>query len=224
MIRATFSAKANQLSLGLPESWQELSQRELAMAFRCMDRHPEPSQAQLAVLLHLTGMEISYREVQHWRCKVRTVCEGKDTTVSFLIEVETMAWMIEQLEWLQRPGIVPVRLHELISEGWNRVTALNADLHGVKFSTYLIAENCYQGVLMSRSDEAVQQLASVLYPGMKRKLESWEQLMVIHWWAQVKGMFGDLFPHFFKPAGAADGSEAPDMRTIMDNQIRALTG
>ena len=48
--------------------------------------------------------------------------------------------------------------------------------------------------------------------------------MVIHWWAQVKGMFGDLFPHFFKTAGAADGSEAPDMRTIMDNQIRALTG
>jgi hypothetical protein len=35
-------------------------------------------------------------------------------------------------------------------------------------------------------------------------------------------MLADLFPHFFKPGGAGDDS--PDMRAIMDNQIRALTG
>ena len=223
MIRATFSAKENKLSFGLPESWAELSQRELSMVFRTLERNPEPEQAKLAVLLHLTGMEISYREIGAWRCKVRALCEGKDSTVSFLIDHEKMAWMIEQLDWLMRPGIVPVRFHEMISQGWSRVTALPADMHGVKFSTYLIAENCFQGVMMSRTDEAVQQLAATLYPGMKRKLEKFEQLMVIQWWAQVKGMFADLFPHFFKPSGDAEGGDTPDMRAIMDNQIRALT-
>lgn len=223
MIRPTFSANENRLSFGLPQAWHELSQRELAMVFRAMERNPEPSQAKLAVLLHLTGMEISYREVANWRCKVRAVCEGKDTTLSFLLSREEMAWMIEQLDWLETPGIIPVRLQELTSKGWERVTALSADMHGVKFSTYLIAENCFQGVLMSRSDDAVQQLAATLYPGLERTLEAWEQLMVLQWWAQVKGMFADLFPHFFKPGGDGEG-DTPDMRTIMDNQIRALTG
>ena len=223
MIRATFSAKDNKMSFGLPESWGELSQRELAMVFRTLSRNPEPSQARLAVLLHLTGMEISYRETSSWRCKVRAVSEGRDTTVSFLIDRETMAWMIEQLDWLSSPGFVPVRLHELMDKHWHRYSALRADLHGVPFSTYLMAENCYQGVLMSRTDAAMQQLAGVLYPGLTRKPEEWEQLMVLQWWAQVKGMFGDLFPHFFKPGGADDG-DTPDMRAIMDNQIRALTG
>ncbi len=223
MIRPTFSANGDRLSFVLPKAWHELSQRELAMVFRSMERNPEPSQAKLAVLLHLTGLEISYREVSNWRCKVRVVREGQAATVSFLLSCEEMAWMIEQLDWLGTPGIVPVRLQELTSKGRERVTALTADLHGVKFSTYLIAENCYQGVLMSRSDEAVQQLATTLYPGLKRTLKAWEQLMVLQWWAQVKGMFADLFPHFFKPGGAEDG-DTPDMRTIMDNQIRALTG
>ena len=194
------------------------------MVFRSLERNPDPSQARLAVLLHLTGMEISYREVRGWRCKVRAVCEGKDTTLSFLVDREQMAWVIDELSWLQDPGLVPVRLQELVSKDWQRVTALPADLHGVRFSTYLIAENCYQGVLMSRTDEAVQQLATTLYPGLERSLEPWEQLMVLQWWAQVKGMLADLFPHFFKPAGDSNGGESPDMRTIMDNQIRALTG
>ena len=224
MIRPTFSADENRLSFGLPQAWHELSQRELAMVMRSMERNPEPSQAKLAVLLHLTGMEVSYREVQGWRCKVRAVCEGKDTTVSFRLNSEDAAWLIEQLDWMSTPGIVPVRLQELTSKGWERVTALPADMHGVKFSTYLVAENCYQGVLMSHADEAVQQLATTLYPGLERKLEPWEQLMVLQWWAQVKGMFADLFPHFFKPASGADEGDTPDMRTIMDNQIRALTG
>ena len=223
MIRPTFSANENKLSFSLPQAWHELSQRELAMVFRSMERNPEPSQAKLAVLLHLTGMEISYREIADWRCKARVICDGKDTTVSFRIDREKMAWVIEQLDWLETPGIVPVRLQELISKGWERVTAIPADLHGVQFSTYLVAENCYQGVLMSRSDAAVQQLATTLYPGLERNLEAWEQLMVLQWWAQVKGMLADLFPHFFKPGGADEG-ESPDMRAIMDNQIRALTG
>lgn len=224
MIRATFSAKENKLSFGLPESWQELSQRELAMVFRTLERNPEPEQAKLAVLLHLTGMEISYREIGAWRCKVRAHSEGQDSTISFLVDREKMAWMIEQLDWLTTPGIMPVRLHEVISHGWSRVTALPAEMHGVKFSTYLIAENCFQGVMISKTDEAVQQLAVTLYPGLKRKLDKWEQLMVIQWWAQVKGMFADLFPHFFKPSGDAVGGDTTDMRSVMDNQIRALTG
>ena len=37
----------------------------------------------------------------------------------------------------------------------------------------------------------------------------------------VKGMFADLFPHFFRPT---DGSAASSMMEVMNNQIRALTG
>lgn len=219
MIRAIFSADDNKLSFSLPQSWDELSQDELAMVFRSLQRNPSSEQARLAILLHLTGMSIICREATRWRCKVRAVCSGKDTTISFLIDREKMAWMIEQLEWVQRPGNIPVRLDEL-RHRWHSYSALNAAFHGVPFKTYLIGENCYQGVLMSRSMGAISQLAGVLYPGITRALEEWEQLMIIQWWAQLKEMFAQLFPVFFKPGGGTE----PDMRSIMDNQIRALTG
>lgn len=96
-------------------------------------------------------------------------------------------------------------------------------LHGVDFGTYLRCENLYQGVLQSQSDVALQSLAALLYPGLRKPLREWEQLMVLQWWSQIKEMFSGLFPHFFKPASGEDGGGV-DMADVMNSQIRALTG
>lgn len=213
MIRATFSAKDNKLNLTLPTCWGELSDDELCMVLRCKARNEEAWRQRLAVLLHLTGMKFIRRAGRHWVCSVPT---HEQKTRRFNLDPELMPSILENLQWLDEPGGHPVRPDRL-----RGVTALPATLHGVAFGTYLQCENCYQGILQSQSEDAVAHLASLLYPGMNGRLEMWEQLGVIQWWAQVKTMFSSQWPNFFKPG---DGGSAAVMVDVMNNQIRALTG
>lgn len=213
MTRATFSAKDNKLNLTLPTCWGELSQDELCMVLRCKARNEEAWRQRLAVLLHLTGMKFIRRAGRHWVCSVPT---HEQKTQRFNLDPELLPSILDNLQWLDEPGGHPVRPDRL-----RGVTALPATLHGVAFGTYLQCENCYQGILQSRSEDAVAHLASLLYPGMKGRMEMWEQLGVIQWWAQVKTMFSAQWPNFFKPG---DGGSAAVMVDVMNNQIRALTG
>lgn len=213
MTRATFSVEQQRLRLTVPTGWGELSQDELRMALRCKARNEEPWRQRLAVLLHLTGMKIIRREGSHWVCSVPT---AEQKSQRFNLDPELLPSMLESLQWLDEPGGHPVRPDRL-----RGVTALPATLHDVAFGTYLQCENCYQGILQSQSEEAVANLASLLYPGLKGRLEMWEQLGVIQWWAQVKTLFSQQWPNFFKPG---DGGSAAAMVEVMNNQIRALTG
>lgn len=214
MIRATFSDERNAINFNLPKGWNELSQNELCMVMRCKARQEEPHQAKFAVLLHLTGLKVLRREGEMWVCSVPT---GENNPKRFLLDPELLPGLLEGLNWMDDPGAVPVRSHTL-----HGVEALPVRLHGVAFTNYLQCENCYQGILQSQKQEAVQHLATLLYPGLQKTLAVWEQLLVIQWWAQLKAMFAALFPHLFKPSGATVGT--PDMMEVMNNQIRALTG
>lgn len=214
MTRATFSDERNTINFDLPKGWHELNQSELAMVMRCKARQEEPHQAKFAVLLHLTGLKVLRREDANWVC---TVPIGEKKPKRFLLDPELLPGLLEGLNWMDDPGEVPVRLDTL-----HGAEAIPVRLHGVPFTNYLQCENCYQGILQSQKEEAVQHLATLLYPGLHNKLAVWEQLLVIQWWAQLKSMFAALFPHFFKPSGEAGG--APDMMEVMNNQIRALTG
>lgn len=214
MIRATFSDERNAINFNLPKGWDELSQNELCMVMRCKARQEEPHQAKFAVLLHLTGLKVLRREGEMWVCSVPT---GENNSKRFLLDPELLPGLLEGLNWMDDPGTVPVRLDTL-----HGVEALPVKLHGVPFTNYLQCENCYQGILQSQKEEAVQHLATLLYSGLQKTLAVWEQLLVIQWWAQLKAMFAALFPHLFKPSGATVGT--PDMMEVMNNQIRALTG
>lgn len=214
MIRATFSDERNAINFNLPKGWDELSQNEFCMVMRCKARQEEPHQAKFAVLLHLTGLKVLRREGEMWVCSVPT---GENNPKRFLLDPELLPGLLEGLNWMDDPGAVPVRPHTL-----HGVEALPVKLHGVPFTNYLQCENCYQGILQSQKQEAVQHLATLLYPRLQKTLAVWEQLLVIQWWAQLKAMFAALFPHLFKPSGATVGT--PDMMEVMNNQIRALTG
>ena len=213
MTRATFSAERNAINFDLPKGWGDLSQSELAMVMRCKARQDEPRQAKLAVLLNLTGLRALRREQGQWMCMVPV---GRKKPHRFLLDPELLPGLLDGLSWMDDPGNVPVRLDALHGVG-----ALPVKLHGVSFTNYLQAENCYQGILQSQKEEAVRHLATLLYPGLRKKIAVWEQLMVIQWWAQLKSMLGVLFPDFFKPS---EDAGAVDMTVVMNNQIRALTG
>lgn len=214
MTRVTFSAERNSLNFDLPKGWDELSQKELVMVMRCKARQDEPHLAKFAVLLHLTGLKVLRREGKMWKCSVPT---GEKKPKRFLLDSELLPGLLDGLNWMDNPGAEPVRPDTL-----HGAEGLPMKLHGVTFTNYLQCENCYQGILQSQKEDAVQHLASLLYPGLHKKLAAWEQMLVIQWWAQVKTMFAGLFPHFFKPSGEV--GDTPNMMEVMNNQIRALTG
>ena len=183
------------------------------MVFRCKVRNEDPWQQKLATLMHLTGLVIVRQEGQRWLCRVPT----EQGLLHFRLDPEILPSVLERLNWLDNPGNVPVRPERL-----HGAAALETCLHGVAYGTYLQCENCYQGVLQSHSEAAVDHLARLLYPGMQGQLAPWEQLAVIQWWTQLKAMFGSLFSYLFK---IRDTDASPvDMADAMNNQIRALTG
>lgn len=212
-MRASFGAERNVLNFSLPRSWGELNEQELSMVFRCKVRNEDPWQQKLAVLMHLTGLVVERREGESCRCCVPTN-EGR---LHFSLDAELLSSLLEGLTWLDDPGNVPARPHRL-----HGVQALQPQLHGVPFGTYLQCENCYQGVLSNQSEDAVAHLARLLYPGLQGRLAMWEQLAVIQWWAQLKAMFAALFGFLFKPCNA--DATTVDPSVAMNNQIRALTG
>lgn len=215
--RVSFSDKNNTLNFTLPKNWGELSERELRMVLRSRSRWLDGYVSKLAVFMHFTGLEILYKYDKVWVCRAPVEHNDKVEKYGFNLDPAVVDSMLDSLNWLDDPGVMPVRLDKLHGK-----EALPAKFHGVPFGTYLQCENLYQGIMQSQKPEAVESLLKLLYPGLKKgKIEEWMQLMIIQWWAQLKNMFSALFPNFFKPAGDTVGT--PNMVEIMNNQIRALT-
>jgi hypothetical protein len=215
MWKVSYSTERKSLDFSLPTCWADLNDDDLALVFRCKARRVAPHEVKLSALMGLTGLRVLHREGNQWQCSVRVV--GKRERLHFSLNAVLFDGLLDSLNWLDEPGDSPVRCETL-----HGTVALPAKMHGVDFGTYLQCENCYQGILQSQNEAAVVHLCTLLYPGSRGKFSMWEQLMVIQWWTQVKGMFAQQMPHFFRRCDGESGGV--DMMAVMNTQIRALTG
>ena len=100
------------------------------------------------------------------------------------------------------------------------------------FSTFISADNYYQGFLHTKNDALLKDLATLLYPKVKsRHLTTPLLLNAFYWFSSQKHYFARLFPHFLQPMSSSSedllGYAPPIgevLRTAMNAQIRALTG
>lgn len=141
----------------------------------------------------------------------------------FEVKPLAIAELVDEIRWLAELPKVPVRISSL-----RRKPALTADFQGVPFETFIICDNLYQGYLQIQQDAMLDELAAVLYPGLK-KVSQQERVSVFYWFASLKEYFSHRFSDFFQPVAGADGNllGAPNMGAMlqeaMDAQIRALT-
>ena len=113
-----------------------------------------------------------------------------------------------------------------------RATAIEADFHGVPFSTFISADNYYLGFLHNKNEALLKELATLLYPKVKKsQLTTPLLLNAFYWFSSQKHCFARLFPHFLQPMSSSSedllGYAPPIgevLRTAMNAQIRALTG
>ena len=215
--RTRVSFSDNTVHVTLPKAWTEFTQDELRDVYRLCASHQGQVNLMFAVFRYLTGLRIE--RCQEERYQIRFMVDGKPRRL--WISPDKLLEYLEPLEFIKHPGADPVRIAWLKTP---KVKAVDASLHGVKFSDYLQLENLYQGYISSRNPEALKSISENLYPGYDRQrgLEPFEVFNLIQWAVQIKANFARQFRNFFRPV--AGEVETPEMLEVMNNQIRALTG
>ncbi len=204
----------NILNINIPTSWEELSQDQLKKVYLYMSVYDSHTY-KVAIFLMLSGIKILENIDEYsYLCKIR---DSKGTKFKFVLRNESVASLIDVVDWLDDPGCYPVRIETI-----RKHKACNHMLHGVRFYDYIACENYYQGFLEDQSPEPIIKMANILYGANFTELRKDEFISIIAWFSAVKNLFSNHFSNFFKKT---DGSaNAYDMEQIMNAQIRALTG
>ena len=210
-------------SISLPQSWAELSDRQLLFFFRQVARDLPLEEVLTICLCKWAHLSVLCRDGSH-----RVLVRQRETKREVWLADWQLAYACRQLDFLSSFAPMPVRLSEL-----HGAAAVAADLQGVAFEDYLAMENFYQGFLHTQNLDCLADMAHLLYPLLSHRftLSKAELLSVFYWCASVKLYFTKLFPNFFSavPEGNGNLLGTPStaigktLRQAMNAQIRALT-
>lgn len=99
---------------------------------------------------------------------------------------------ITAIDYLKSFPPYPIRIRTI-----GKVRPMEADFQGVPFSTFISADNYYQGFLHTKNETLLSHLATLLYPKVKKsKLSTPLLLNTFYWFSSQKHYFAQLFPHF----------------------------
>ena len=210
-------------NLSVPTNWQSLSDSQLQYFFTQLS-HDLPMEEILTLCLF------------KW-ADLRVLCKTHDG--SYLVKqrqapkqeatltIRQVQAGTASLDFLRQFALLPVRITKI-----GRAKAVEADFQGVPFSTFISADNYYQGFLHTKNDALLKDLATLLFPKVKKsKLSTPLLLNTFYWFSSLKHYFARLFPHFLQPMPTDEqnllGYTPPIgeiLRQSMNAQIRALTG
>lgn len=203
------------LELTLPRSWDELDDRRLryAYALKHAGLHT-PGELRALCLLRFAGLHPAPGRAPDG---CRLVRQGRRV---YCVPVRLLAVAADGLSFLDGVPDVPVRLSV-----WKGHKAASPMLYEVDFGTYLQLENYWQSFLVSHDEGAVDRMSVLLYDGLapQEAADGLLRYAVACWFAALKEVFSDKFPHLFRHAGGAD-AQPPDMAAVMNAELRALTG
>ena len=178
-------------NLSLPKDWQSLSDSQLQYFFTQLS-HDLPMEEILTLCLF------------KW-ADLRVLCKTHDG--SYLVKrrhkqkqeatltIRQVQVATASLDFLRQFAPLPVRISKI-----RRATAIEADFQRVPFSTFISADNYYQGFLHTKDEALLNHLATLLYPMVKsRHLTTPLLLNTFYWFSSLKQYFSRLFPHFLQP-------------------------
>lgn len=205
------------LNLSAPRSWGELSQGQLEFLLRLLSTvggidagSSAVHQVAIYCLMKWNGISAMHPIGNGWLLRSGSL-EG-------FVPVESLAAAAMELGWVgELPG-QPVRVDTI---GNCRAAAADLD-DGTSFDTWLSCETLWQQYRLSSSNALLGKMASMLYKGSVGH-EEWQLLGVFYWWAGVKALCNELYPHFFRPATDSSTVSNDTLRRGIDTQIRALT-
>ena len=210
-------------NLSVPKDWQSLSDSQLQYFFTQLS-HDLPMEEFLTLcLFKWTYLRVLCKTHNgSYLVKQRHAPKHETTLTIRQVQVATAS-----LDFLRQFAPLPVRITKI-----GRAKAIEANFQGEPFSTFISADNYYQGFLHTRNDALLKDLATLLYPKVKKsQLTTPLLLNAFYWFSSLKHYFARLFPHFLQPMSSSSedllGYAPPIgdvLRTAMNAQIRALTG
>ena len=210
-------------NLSLPTGWQSLSDRQLLYFFTQLSRDL-PMEEILTLCLFKWGDITVLCRLHNGNYLVRQHHKPKQEAQLTLRQIHSAT---ASLDFLRHFPTSPVRITKI-----GHAHAIDKDFTEVPFSTYISCDNYYQGFLHTKNDALLKDLATLLYPGVKRAHLTKPYLYgCFYWFASLKWYFSGMFPHFLQPMPSEPTNllgSSPNigeiLRTAMNAQIRALTG
>lgn len=159
----------------------------------------------------------------------------------FTLQTWQVESMIRQFDFIDPFDGMDVRLERI-----HGCRAVDDILDHYPFGDYLMAEQYYQLAVSSGKPEMIERLATFLYLKKKVVVKRWalelipifgtievhparlslspaEQMGTLRWFAHIKSVFAERWPHFFRRVDADIEEMDIDLMGAMDAQIRALT-
>ena len=200
----------------MPQGWHELSDKQLRYVYQLLAQNFTSDEVKTLCLLHWTGTKVIGKQ----NTDGYLLRKGK-----FLFEVTplTLAELLPNLDWLGSLPPTPIRPVKL-----KHRPGIAADFDEVPFEQYIIVDNLYQGYLQTQDDTLLDEIASVVYPGIKTPLAPDERIAIFYWVASLKSSLASRYSDSFQPADAVAtgnllGSPSLSVEAAMNAQIRALT-
>lgn len=206
---------SQQISIVLPKSWQELTDRQLYYIYNLFADNLSSPQIKTFCLMKWGKLNVVCRYGDGYMLR-----QGK---TKFIVSAELLADAIHALDWIDELPNTPVRITEI-----GRAKALDASFVGVPLEKYLYCDNLYQGYLETQNHALLSQMAEILYGKEEIKINQAEKIAIFYWWAALKLLLSRSFPTFLQPmSGDATNLLEEDtgtkLRNAMNAQIRALT-
>lgn len=199
----------------VPQGWHDLSDKQLRYVYQLFSQDYSADEVKTLCLLRWTGTKVIGRQDSG------SFLLKKGDTI-FEVTAVTLATLLPHLDWLGSMPPAPTRPAKL-----KHRLAIAADFAEVPFEQFIIVDNLYQGYLQTQEDNLLDEIASVVYPGIKTPLATDERIAIFYWVASLKDYFARRYPDFFQPTEYTDRNllRAPSMNVeaAMNAQIRALT-
>lgn len=206
----------DKIQLALPRDWEQLNEDQLRYVYFLRCKRFSDVEVLTYCLIRFTHIKVHKKTESGWICSIRQKIFRK----RFFIQTWEVQYFIRMLGFLNEPGTGVVNFQRI-----GKCVAVDRLLRGVPFSSYLSAENYYQGYLHTQDESLLYSLAGVLYHDDKIKLSDEEKYSVMQWYFSLKNLLSSKFEYFFQRVEASENEETelPDMEAIMNAEIRALT-
>ena len=217
--QVTSSKEDQYFDISVPHPWTALSDEQLLFFFRQLSRDLPMEEILTLCLFRWADLHVCCRftgNILVRRGKQKVWLQSRDILSA-----------IAALDYLRHFPITPVRITHI-----GKAAAIDKDFTEVPFSTFISADNYYQGFLHTKNENLLKRLAALLYPGVNRRHLTTPYLYgCFYWFASLKWFFSGMFPHFLQPTPSEPENllgSSPNigelLRSAMNAQIRALTG
>ena len=220
-----------EIHLTTPRSWKELSPRQLKyISFLMTNRQLTSEEIHAYAFIRFTGIRIIEKNKPsgYWLCRYKKYF--------FHLSPEEIVSFCRQFSWLTSGILEVTPLPELAQR-----THAEVRLRGCPFKQYLACENYYQAYIFTKNEMYLNCLIAAFYTNGEKfddnetlanskyfkKLPFHVRHTVFLWYYGLKSVLQQNFPHFFQKVESILEDEdppMPNMRTVINNMVRALTG